>query len=293
MAPRIIRWRYEAAAYRARRVYSLAVSLFPQSWRRVDRAAFHLKAFQAEWERVVGPEAHEIVTEPNDDWTQGTVRAVPRISRENTLAIELGEFFYQLRAALDATVYQAALFVEATDPPADEDRLEFPIYAGEKRFKNSAVYIGKFPDDLKRWFESIQPYNAAKTADADTLLLIKYLRLIHDCARKDRHRQLHIVAAYPTRFACEFEYTPSTLRIRSPRRLRVNLLESDEPFFFFDIEGADLTVHNKIKLKTTLQVEVSVDQIPVAPGGRMDTEIKGMCAAVEFVIKYFESGFAR
>jgi hypothetical protein len=74
-------------------------------------------------------------------------------------------------------------------------------------------------------------------------------------------------------------------------RVRVNFLESDDPFFFFEIQGADLAGNCQIKLKTALRMEVSVDQIPTLPGRGLDSEIKGMCAAVEYVIGVFESGF--
>jgi len=264
---------------------------FPESWKRLDRAGLHLKAFQSEWERVTDPNSHEFLTEPNSDWTLGSVRIRAKSSRENCLALELGEFFYNMRAALDSTIYQAAIFLENLDPPAKADSLEFPICNTEDRFKKSRLDKRKFPPDLVEWIRSIQPYNAPRTTDPGTRDLMSHLLLLHDCARKDRHRLPHIVAAVPTHISCKFSASPSTITISNQKGVRVNFLESEDPFFFFEIQGADPTQPCKIKLETALKMEVSVDQIPVPPGGSMDSEIRGICAAVEYVVGFFEAGF--
>ena len=264
---------------------------FPESWKRLDRAGLHLKAFQAEWERVTHPDAYEFVTEPNSDWTAGSVTFKSRISRENSLAFELGEFFYNMRAALDSTIYQAAVFLEHPDPPTKPDSLYFPICDTRERFEKHGFDKRKFPTDLIDWMRSIQPYNAPNTTDPGMRDLMAHLLLLHDCARKDRHRLPHIVAAVPTHLSCRFAVIPPGIKVRNQKGVRVNFLESDEPFFFFEIEGADLTQYCNIKLEHALKVEVSVDEIPVPPGGSLDSEIKGICAAAEYVIGYFEAGF--
>ncbi|TCK74134.1 hypothetical protein [Acidipila rosea] len=264
---------------------------FPDSWKRLDRAVFHLKAFQAEWERICSPDAYEFVTEPDSDWTFGATRAVAKFSRENTLALELGEFFYNLRSALDSTIYQAAVFLKYPDPPIKADTLEFPICSTEDRFKRVSIDKRDFPNELVAWIKSIQPYNIPNTTDLGMRDFMTHLLLIHDCARKDRHRLPHVVAAFPTELDFRYLPTPETITIRGIKRVRVNFLESDEPFLFFEIRGADLTQHCKVKFETALQLEVFIDEIPIPPGGRFDIEIKAMCAAVEYVISWFESRF--
>jgi hypothetical protein len=265
---------------------------FPESWKRLDRGGVHLKAFQAEWERITQPNAYEFVTEPNSDWTYGRLSARAKDSRENSLAHELGEFFYNMRAALDSTIYQAAIYLEKTDTPTKADSLEFPICASEERLKRIGFNKRNFPPDLVSWIISIQPYNAPNTTDPSVLELMKHLLLLHDCARKDRHRLPHVVAAFPTHLSCKFHCSPPTMKIRNGKGVRVNFLESDDPFFFFEIQGADLTQPCNIKLETALQMEVSVDQIPIPPGGSFNSEINGVCASVEYVIGFLESGFS-
>ncbi len=265
---------------------------FPESWKRIERAALHLKAFQAEWERVTHPDTYEFATEPNSDWTLGCLRVRAKGSRENSLALELGEFFYNMRAALDSAVYQTAIFLENLALPAKADSLEFPICDTVERFEKTRFAKRHFPADLVNWVRSIQPYNAPNTTDPGTQELMKHLLLLHDCARKDRHRLPHIVAAVPTHLSCKFSSIPSTIRVCNGKGVRVNFLESDDPFFFFEIHGADLTQHCNIKLESALKLEVSVDEIPVPPGSSFDSEIKGICAAVEYVIGFFEAGFS-
>jgi hypothetical protein len=121
---------------------------------------------------------------------------------------------------------------------------------------------------------------------------MKHLLLLHDCARKDRHRLPHIVAAFPAHLSYKFAVSSPTIKIRNNKGVRVNFLESDDPFFFFEIHGADLTQGCcAIKPESLLKLEVSVDEIPIPQGGSMDYEIQRICAAVEYVIGFFEAGF--
>jgi hypothetical protein len=231
------------------------------------------------------------VTEPNSEWTAGYTRAVRKTPIENSLALELGEFFYQLRAALDTLIYQTAVYIEK-DPPSNVESLYFPVCIKQKTFRDTPIYTLPFPADLVSWLESLQPYMAGQTTNPDTLEVIRLLSLIHKCAKIDRHRHLHIVAAFPTRLECQFAKDPPTLNVTAIKGVRVNFLESDAPFLFFGIEGADLSRSNHIKLKTDLRLEVAIDQIPIAPGERLDTEINKMLAAVDYVVRWFESGFS-
>ena len=251
----------------------------------------HVKAFDAEWKRVFNPKAYEFVTEPNSEWTAGFTRAVRKTPIENSLALELGEFFYQLRAALDSLIYQTAVYVEK-DPPTDMERLYFPICARQKTFNDSPIHSAPFPIEITNWLKTLQPYMASQTTDSDTLEIIRLLTLINQCAKVDRHRHLHIMAVFPTHLKCEFAKDPPTLKVVNLRGVRVNFLESDDPFLFFGIEGADLSRRNYIKLKTDLRMEIAIGQIPIATGDTLNTEINKMIAAVDYVVRWFESGFS-
>jgi hypothetical protein len=51
-----------------------------------------------------------------DDRT-GVVKATLLVPVRSELSLELGEFFYQLRAALDGAIYQTAEMVGSKTPP--------------------------------------------------------------------------------------------------------------------------------------------------------------------------------
>jgi hypothetical protein len=268
------------------------MTLFPDSRKRLDRALDHFKTCGTEWDRVVNPDASDVVAKANDDWTAGTARVVRKFSAENSMALELGESFYQMRAALDSLIYQAAVFLEYPNTPSNPENLYFPICAKPRSFKDSAVSSPPFPDEIRRWIEAIQPYQAQNPATNPAILeAIQAFKTINTCAKIDRHRHLHLVMAIPARLKCNFVVEPKTIKIRNVRAVEVNVLEDESPFLFFEIEGADIAESNNIKLKTDLALQISVDQIPVPHGSTLDSEIKNMLAAVDWAISFFESGF--
>jgi len=75
-----------------------------------------------------------------------------------------GEMLYQLRAALDGSVYQAAIIESGQDPPPNENRLEFPICVSAAEFHKSAWKIAPLSKQCRDFIESIQPYNAPELA---------------------------------------------------------------------------------------------------------------------------------
>jgi hypothetical protein len=257
-----------------------AMRLFEDSWKRVDRAEMHGKAFTAEWNGLLKPEAFEFRTEQKSDKTfvlVGRFREIPK----NDLALELGEFFYQLRAALDGIIFKTAEVKSAPNLPADEDRLEFPIYETSKRFKNSAVYRGPFPQELRDWLESVQSYNAANSGDPKVVEYGRRLKLLHDCARKDRHRRLHLVAAVPV--SANWNFDPP-LAISQVRQLNAN-------FFEHEAEFLELHVSDEVHLKGQLSLNISVGEMPGPLGQAVVGEMEGLLEAVSLIVEDFEMAF--
>ena len=50
------------------------------------------------------------------------------------MAVLIGEWLYNLRCALDYSVYAAAVCVSGQDPPPGAGQLQFPIYESEAAF---------------------------------------------------------------------------------------------------------------------------------------------------------------
>lgn len=239
---------------------------------------------------MFNPKAYKIVTEVNGDWTAGTSTAVPIVSVENTMAFELGEFFYQLNAALDSLIYQTAILAEGIDPPSNEIHLYFPICAKRKTFKSAPVSQSPFPQELINWLASVQPYVIDEMPDTPNRTLIETLMQINSCAKRDRHRRFHVVAAIPANIQCTAITDPDTVSITNARGFRVNVLEEKAPFLTFEIRGADPHKPVKLNIETELTFDVSIDQIPM-PYGRPNIELDRMLEAVRYVLRVFEDGF--
>jgi hypothetical protein len=220
----------------------------------------------------------------------GVARAELLVPPKNDLALELGEFFYQLRAALDGAIYKMTVREGRADPPADENRIEFPIYPTPGKFKHCACNTGPLPNDLKRWLESVQPYNANKAIDANTREFIRVLTLMHDCARKDRHRKLHAIAAVPTTTDFTFEIDlPGTISFVHP--IQSNFLNNESDFLRFGVEGPPITRHDQIKLTGQVTIQVVIQEIPHAIGPTLGAELNRMVTATRAIIQIFEDGY--
>jgi hypothetical protein len=140
---------------------------FKNSRNRLDRATHHAKAFTAEWDAILHDESciPVFIKNPNTGWYDVLVHLSPdsaeRIER-NTISLELGEFAYQLRAALDGLIWEAITRTQGAEPPSDAkylSRLEFPL---APTWKANDVDAGRFygfpfPQNLIDWMKTIQP----------------------------------------------------------------------------------------------------------------------------------------
>ncbi|MEO7587571.1 MAG: hypothetical protein ABIS84_06030 [Arachnia sp.] len=106
------------------------------------------------------------------------------------ISLILGEFLYQLRAALDNCLYAAAVIVSGTSPPPGSGLLQWPICATAEAFDKQRYRLKYFPAHLVAALEAIQPYRAE-------LPEWNSLRLLNELARVDRHRTLHLVTLVP------------------------------------------------------------------------------------------------
>ena len=67
------------------------------------------------------------------------------------------------------------------------------------RYSGKPQVVSQFESgqELNDWISTIQPYSAEKTRDDSDFGLNVTLELLHNCARKDRHRRLHVAAVVP------------------------------------------------------------------------------------------------
>lgn len=248
----------------------------------------HPKVFTDEWHGLLKPEAFQIRTQQKSN---GAVAVVGRFREipKNDLALELGEFFYQLRAALDGIIFKTAEIKSSPNPPANENSLEFPICPNRKKFESSAIYTGPFPDELKTWLQSVQPYNAPYSSDPNIIEYGRRLQLLHDCARKDRHRKLHILAAVPVRVDWSFNPPLPTSQVR---QLEANFFEDEAEFLELRLRESDWNNPN-VKFKGEVALNISVGEMPGLVGQAVLDEMGGLGTAVSNIIGDFEVFLSR
>jgi hypothetical protein len=169
---------------------------FDLCWDRILRAEVHSDAAAKAWNAFIerdpyGVEAH--VDADGSGWVSVRTTEPP----PNSIALEIGEFLYQLRGALDASVYETACLNCGQRPPPDESKLEFPICDTPQSFENGRRKIRQLTPEQQKLIESVQPYNAPGLESADLPYNFnRGLGILNDWARKDRHRGLHVVASW-------------------------------------------------------------------------------------------------
>jgi hypothetical protein len=201
----------------------------------------------------------------------------------------LGEFFYQLRAALDALIYQASSYTEGIDPPSNQERVEFPICIDPDKFKGNAVNKPPFPAELREWLLSIQPY-VSTDPDNPNHLLSRYLQVLHNCARIDRHRRLHVVGVASFQLGIVFDTSPGVV-VSDINWVDGNILQTEAVFARFKIEGFIQGVPQKIQLATKFNILLALEGLPIPDGSNMGQEMREMIKAVDTVIRFFKAGY--
>jgi len=258
---------------------------FNDSERRIRRAEMHANALATEWNTILDPKTFQLRTEHKSDGASVVIGRFKNVSK-NDLALELGEFFYQLRAALDGLIWVAAELLGARTP-ANENRLEFPIYETTGKFENCEVWKGPFPKELKDWLCSVQPYNAPSSNDPNVVEYGRRLKLLHDCARKDRHRRLHILGTPPTIFQVDFDPPIPNAQIRY---LTPNLLEGEAELLELRISEEDWT-DPKVSFKGKLTLSISIAEMPGFTSQQLSREFEGLINMASLITNDFVRSF--
>lgn len=267
------------------------MSLFEDSWKRIERSRMHAEALWNEFGRLFPKDGYTLTSEQEDEgtWTLNAVFNAP--PGDNCIALELGEFVYQLRAALDAAVWKAVWILDGAEPPANASNLEFPIYPNQGKFDNAGIHKFNFPQELRDWLATIQPYSTDKPLGDPDCGLNVTLTALHDCARKDRHRRLHVFACVGEAVSTEFIPASADCSVIWMQDVKADFLKGKNTFLRFRVAGSGPQF--KIKLATSLKIDIAVEDIPIWPGGSFGEELKRFGLATEYVINRFDSVFAK
>lgn len=276
-----------------------SVRRFKNSSIRLSRATDHLAAFQLEWNRLAKNRFGSIVKYDEDSgWYIASLTADEDVRcavRTTSLPLILGEFAYQLRAALDGLIWDAITFMQnGTEPPADANRLEFPVLNGKIRdFDNCGFHKFPFPHKLKTWLQSIQPNSAGKPLDHPERGLAEALEDVHNLARLDRHRRLRIVASYATELFADFVFVPAHgFKIGATEGLPCNILGDKYDLMRFKVESISGNRPEKIRIVTNAKFEIVFEDISAVKDAPSGTRLGQLCDAVGYVIDRFEKEFS-
>lgn len=165
---------------------------FDGVWDRMRQAKTHREAASREWSTWLtdyepyGPWLYI------DDEGDGTLSIRQFSPTPSAIAIDLGEWLYNLRAALDYTAYALAIFNTKSDPPPHESVIQFPICNSEASFRQNEYRIKPLSDQHRAWIEDMQPYANGSEPTHTAIYWVNHL------SRIDRHRKLQIVGGHVT-----------------------------------------------------------------------------------------------
>ena len=203
----------------------------------------------------------------------------------------LGEMLYQLRSALDACIYQGSIYATNQDPPPKDGSLEFPIAKNPDewpRLRERRLF--NLPIPWQEALERIQPYNVKFLPPEQHIKSVgRSLGMLHDLARKDRHRKLHVVGSWPMDAKPEFSL-PKGIGVASLEMMPPSVLKEGTMIARFRVigdRGGDLGYMNP-KLKTTFGCAEPDLPPPCAPSDTFELRLAEMVKSVAGVIDSFE-----
>jgi hypothetical protein len=205
------------------------------------------------------------------------------------LALLLGEMLYQLRSSLDACIYQGAIYATKKDPPLDEGKLEFPITIDPNEWPSlKKRRLSRLPPLIQDGIERVQPYNTPSLPPEELIKSVsRSLGILHDLARKDRHRKLHVVGSWPMDAKPLFDLkggvTVKSLEIMPPSILKEGTLIAR-----FRLSGppAGELGHINPQLRTTFGC--AEPPPPCDPSDTFEIRLAEMINSVAGVIDFFE-----
>jgi hypothetical protein len=236
-----------------------SVTPFDGCWQRIERANAHRETFAKVWNDFSEKDAYTVYVHVQSNGTGG-IWIKPSLPIPSVLSFEIGEVLYQLRAALDGCVYEAAILDSGQNPPPNERFLQFPICASLGDFKGRSRDIAPLAKERRDIIESVQPYN---TPDIEPKLMIanfnRNLAILNDWARKDRHRKLHVTGSWVSNSKPQLRF-PSECSLAHLTVTGSGFLEHENQIAHFKLEG--YLAGMKVQANPYLTLDIGLDEVP-------------------------------
>lgn len=242
---------------------------FDVCWDRIARANAHREASASAWNAYIEDDSYEPRLDMNPDGTGclsfEQVKPIPP-----SIALSIGELLYQFRAALDASIYEVSCANSGQRPPPDEAKLEFPICETEKHFRKSGWKIEALTQEQRAIIESLQPYNTPSTLKPEELPynFNRGLGLLHDWARIDRHRRIHVVGSWTANIQPMFRLPSGTSITEGDVVTTPFMLKDGGQIARFKVRGWKTGMN--IQANPNVTIDMAIDEIPL-PCHNVDT----------------------
>ena len=263
----------------------MRMSQFDQIFARLDRANVHGQAAINFWLDLFKDNPSSAIVD-EQGYGVAVISAVfsKPLGDSIPISIELGEFLYQLRAALDSAVFELASHLRRPAPPIKESRLYFPIFEKASYFESSSFNANFFPNEMKSWVESIQPYNTEVLSDLKQKSLSQWLFILHQMCNIDKHRRLHLAAIWPGKELIGSLSLPEgsdSVRIEG---IQSNFLEGKFEFLRLEVKNPISGPRGRIHVKTTFTPQITIEGIPLENPW---DGIESMSQAVRYAVERF------
>lgn len=261
---------------------------FEVCWQRVERAEAHNEAMARAWNTFIEDEPYEPVCTVNSDGT-GRLFVVQVKPIPDVIGLELGEFLYQYRAALDSSIYELACCNSGDRPPANEGTLEFPIcnhpaVFGAKKYQDK---IAPLTDKQRSIVESVQPYNITPGMSPRGIPFSfhRALGILNDWARIDRHRRLHVASAWADNLQPVF-IVPDGTSLVDVRVARPSLtLNHEAQVATFRIAGWKPGMNVNANPNLTFDIAISESPLPCHESDTLGQRLKCIQIAVRTILQ--------
>jgi hypothetical protein len=224
--------------------------LFDLAFARLEHAERKRADFAVAWADYIAPHPWEIFLRSAGLRTYDGVIKV-REPASPILSLAFSDWLSSLRAALDNGLYAWAAFRTGQNPPPDADRLQFPIASSPQEFNKQARRLKRLPPEITSSLERAQPYQSPYGHETNLLYWL------HELARIDRHRALHVGLG---------RIVVHKIHIELPGGVTAVFDESVQPYDFIDSE---LII---ARFKTDRAVDIS--RIAMIPRLEIGPEVK-------------------
>lgn len=224
--------------------------LFEVAFARLDHAAAKQVDFASAWSSYAGAHPWDVNLVDVGGRTFEMVVSVSSAAPP-ALSLAFSDWLSSLRAALDNGLYAWAAEISGCDPPPDADRLQFPIATTPADYRRQTKRLRSLPDDVVGKLEMAQPYQSPFGLESNLLYWL------HELARTDRHRTLHVGLG---------RVAEHQVRIGYPEGVSVTFDESVDPYDFIDPE--------LVIARFTTSGPVEAARIRFNPGIGIDPEIR-------------------